>query len=74
MGEIDSPREEHYADREGYICIFRNIHTNIYAHITQLMKKETIYLRESKEGFMGGFRLRKGKEEMMQFYYYNFKK
>lgn len=29
------------------------------------MKKETIYLKESKENYMGGLGLRKGKEEMM---------
>lgn len=29
------------------------------------MKKETIYLKESKESYMGGLGLRKGKEEMM---------
>lgn len=47
------------------------MHTHTYA--TAIKEKEVMNFKESKMGYMEGSRQRKGKEDIMEFYY-NFKK
>lgn len=43
--------------------ILRDIYIYPHTHSIKIIKNESVNLKESKEGFMGEFGLKKGKEE-----------
>ena len=56
-----------------YMCVYVCMYVYAYVHVTTINEKEAMNMNEWKQGYMRNFGGRKGKEEMMQFYY-NLKK
>lgn len=48
-----------------YLGIHVHARTLTYMYLTTINEKETINLKENKEGYLGEFRGRKGRREMM---------